>query len=299
MDNDYDKHVQAVQFLKKAQSLYEEGSYGEMHEPLEKCLNLDDSLGLGWELLGLYCLHALALKDAKYAFERADNCKGNSVEAEIALEVMREASWPDEEEILGAVNGLIALGQVFLSKSHWRPAALCFTTTQPYLEPSWKVLSMLGLIYRELGLLEVSLEYYEEASRVDGAPIELMHDKSVVLIKLGKLSEAEKLLGYLLDAVEDNPQLWNNYGAVIEAQGRDDDALEAYERAISINEEYFPALYSKGRILQKKGLMDAARPILEKALDIEGKVFDLDDVTHGEEREADGMLHVKEVRRRP
>jgi tetratricopeptide (TPR) repeat protein len=295
MDEDYEKHVEAVQFLKRARSLYEEGSYGEMQEPLEKCLNMDSSLCLGWELLGLYCLHAMALKDAKYAFERAENCKGRSDEAEIALKVMRDPSWPNEEEILGAVNGLIALGQVFLSNSRWRPAALCFTTAKPYIEPSWRILSMLGLIYRELGLLEVSLEYYEEASQMEGAPIELMHDKSVVLIKLGRLSEAEKLLGCLLDAVEDNPQLWNNYGAVLEAQGNDDDAMEAYEKAISIDDEYYPALYSKGRILQKKGLMDEARPILERALDIEGRVFDLDDVTHGEERSEDEMVHIKEV----
>jgi tetratricopeptide (TPR) repeat protein len=294
MEEDYEKHVQAVQFLKKAQAYFEEGSYDEMADPLQECLNLDSSLTLGWELLGLYCLHSLALKDALYAFEKAEN-KGRSTDAEVALKVMRSPTWPKGEELLDAVNGVVALGQAFLSNSRWRPAVICFEAAEPYIEPSWRIYSIMGLIYREMGLLEVSLDRYERASQFEGAPIELIHDKSIVLIKLGRFEDAERLLSYLLDAIDDNPQLWNNLGAVMEAQGKDDQAMEAYEKAISLDEEYYPALYSKGRILQKHGLMDEARPILEKALDIEGRVFDLDDVTHGEERSKNDMVHMKEV----
>ena len=50
MEEDYDKHVKAVQFLKRAQAYYEEGSYEKMAEPLQECLNLDGSLTLGtWQ----------------------------------------------------------------------------------------------------------------------------------------------------------------------------------------------------------------------------------------------------------
>jgi hypothetical protein len=43
------------------------------------------------------------------------------------------------------------------------------------------------------------------------------------------------------------------------------------------------------------GRMEEAKPILERALDIEGRVYDLDDVTHGEERASDDNVHLKEV----
>jgi tetratricopeptide (TPR) repeat protein len=295
MDEDYDRHVRAVQFLKEAQTHFEEGSFEKMAAPLEECLNLDNSLTLGWELLGLYCLHTLALKDALMAFENAEKNKDRSTNSKIALRVMRSPTWPHGEEMLDAVNGVAALGQTYLSNGNWRPSLLCFKAVEQYIEQTWKVHSIMGLIYRELGLLEMSLEHYSMASQLEDAPIELMHDRSVVLIKLGRFDEAEKVLRSLLDDIEDNPQLWNNLGAVLEAQEKDEDALEVYEKAISLDDGYYPALYSKGRILQKQGKMEEARPFLEKALDIEGRVYDLDDVTSAEDRSKDGMVHIKEV----
>ncbi|MGA1792707.1 MAG: tetratricopeptide repeat protein [Thermoplasmatota archaeon] len=298
MDEGYDRHVEAVQHLKAAVSLFEEGVYSKCGVELVKCLELDESLGDAWELYGLVALAGMQLSEARYGFERAEESRGQFIDADLALRAMRDPTWPQGEELLDSINGLVALGQVFLSNARWRAAALCFTTAEPYLEPNYRIGSILGLIYRELGLLEVSLQYYEQASSMDGAPPGLLHDKAIVLIKLGRFEEAERLLRYLLDAVEDDPQLWNNYGAVIEAQGRDDDALEAYERSLEHDPEYYPALYSKGRILQKKGLMDEARPILEKALDIEGRVYDLKDVLGSKERSGDGEVHLKEISRK-
>lgn len=295
MDEDYDRHVQAVQFLKKAQSQFEDGSFNDMAAPLEECLNLDNTLTLGWELLGLYCLHTLAIKDALMAFENAEKNKDRSTNSEIALKVMRSPTWPQGEEMLDAVNGVAALGQTYLSNGKWRPSLLCFKAVEPYIEQTWKVHSIMGLIYRELGSLEMSLEHYNIASQRKDAPMELMHDRSVVLIKLGRFDEAEGVLRSLMGVIEDNPQLWNNLGAVLEAQEKDEEALQVYEKAISLDDGYYPALYSMGRILQKQGKMDEARSFLEKALDIEGRVYDLDDVTSAEDRSKDGMVHVKEV----
>jgi len=298
MDEDYDRHVEAVQHLKGAISLFEEGAYSQCGKEVVKCLEMDDSLGDAWELYGLVSLAGMELAEARHGFEMAEECKGQFVDAQLAIGVMRDPTWPEGEELLDKVNGIVALGQIYLSKGRWRAAALCFTTVEPYLEPSYRIGSILGLIYRELGFLEVSLQYYEQASAMEGAPLGLLHDKSIVLIKMGRFGEAERLLRYLLDAVEDDPQLWNNFGAVLEAQGKDDEALEAYERSIEQDPEYYPALYSKGRILQKKGLMEEARPILEKALNIEGRVYDLEDVMGARERSKDGGVHLKEISRK-
>ncbi|MGA1873868.1 MAG: tetratricopeptide repeat protein [Thermoplasmatota archaeon] len=295
MDEDYDLHVEAVQQLKKAMVLYEEQLYSEMAGPLERCLELDDSLGDAWELYGLAALAAMDPENARYCFERAESSRGSHTDASLALGIMRSPSWPEGKELLDRVNGLAALGQVYLSNSRWRAAGLCFATVSPHIEPGYRIWSILGLIYRELGLLEVSLEHYERASAMEDAPFELLHDKSIVLIKMGRFVEAERLIGYLLDVLEDDPQLWNNLGAVLEAQGKDDDALEAYDKALDLDDGYYPALYSKGRILQKKGKMEEARPFMEKALGIEGRVYDLDDVTGSEMRSGDGQVHVKEV----
>jgi hypothetical protein len=71
--------------------------------------------------------------------------------------------------------------------------------------------------------------------------------------------------------------------------------MSSYERAVSVKEDYFPSLYSIGRLLQKQGRMEEARTYMERAMDIEGRVFDMDDVKGKDARERDGGVHVKEV----
>jgi len=71
--------------------------------------------------------------------------------------------------------------------------------------------------------------------------------------------------------------------------------MNVFEEALDMDPKYYPALYSKGRLLQKKGKMEEAKEVLGQALDTEGRVFDLDDVTGREAREEDGDIHVKEV----
>ncbi|MBN1390202.1 MAG: tetratricopeptide repeat protein [Candidatus Thermoplasmatota archaeon] len=288
-------HSEAVQLLKEACSLYHEGRYSDMRCYAERCLKLDVSLGMAWELFGLGRLSELDLKDPLNGFERAIGCQGRAEDAEIALTIMRGPSWPKGNELLDAVNGLVALGQAYLSRSRFRPAALCFSSVERYVRPNPTIGSILGLIYRELGMLEISLDHYEKASLLEGAPIELLHDRAIILIKLGRVQEAEGLLGQLLEKIDDDPRIWNNYGTVLEALGKDSEALKAYDKALEIDDDYYPALYSRGRNLQKRGLMEEARPILERALDIEGRVFNIDDMTRPQEPPGSTTVRLKEV----
>jgi tetratricopeptide (TPR) repeat protein len=133
------------------------------------------------------------------------------------------------------------------------------------------------------------------ASELPDSPPEVLSDLSVVMIKIGKLDEAEDLINSIMDEMGDVPQLLNNLGAVMEAKGDKESAREAYERSLEVDEGYYPALYSIGRLLQQDGKMDEAREYLNRALDIEGRVYDLNDVTSREEREADGNIHAKEI----
>ncbi|MGA1866442.1 MAG: tetratricopeptide repeat protein [Thermoplasmatota archaeon] len=295
MDEDTDASTEAVQHLRMAGSMFDEGRYSEMGVSAERSLMLDDSLGKAWELLGLARLYEMDLEGARHGFEKAVDREGHSEEAEIALKMMREPSWPKGHGALDAVNGLAALGQVYLSMGRFKAAALCFSSIEPYVEPNFRIGTLMGLIYRELGMLEVSLAYYERASSMEGAPPELLHDMSIVLIKLGRLEEAERLLGQLLEEIVDDQHIWNNYGTVLEALGRDEDALKAYDRALQIDNDYYPALYSKGRVLQKQGRMEEARPILECALNIEGRVYTIDDLSGSRERPEKGVVRIKEI----
>jgi tetratricopeptide (TPR) repeat protein len=295
MDEDYEKHVQAVQLLKEAETLFRRCEFSSMEAPLKRALDLDESLGRAWELMGMVGLSKAHISEARKCFMKAVGSKGLQQDASIALQVMESSDAHGTDDDLGTAQELIALGEVFLSGGRWIPALVCFTTVTPMIEPGWRIHSILGLIHRELGNLEPSLAEYEISISMEGSPLEVHHDKAVVLMKLGRLDEAETVLRDFLKQREGPAQVWHNLGTVLEAKGENNRAMEAYGKALELDEGYYPSLYSIGRMLQKSGRMEEGKELLQQALDMEGRVYDLSDVTGAEERANDGKIHMKEI----
>ncbi|MGA1847706.1 MAG: tetratricopeptide repeat protein [Thermoplasmatota archaeon] len=295
MDEDYDRHVQAVQLLKEAETLFNLCEFSSMGAPLKSSLVIDADLGRTWELMGMFKLSEPDLEGARECFLRAVSSRGLQQDASLALQVLgtegADHGWSEIE----TVRTMVALGEVFLSNARWRPALICFTTVGPMLKPGWRLHSIMGLIHREIGNLEPSLAEYDRAVSMEGSPLEVLHDKAVVLMKLGRLDEAEEVLRGFLARREGPAQVWHNLGTVMEAKGENARAMEAYERALELDENYYPSLYSKGRVLQKSGRMEEGKELLQRALDMEGRVYDLSDVTGAKERTDDGMIHMKEI----
>jgi tetratricopeptide (TPR) repeat protein len=295
MDDDYDDHVAAVKALEKAEELYSSMEYNDAYGPVLECLELDPELGRAWELNGMLMLYYGDMEGARTAFFEATTKKGHYPEARWGLNLMESDKWPRGEGPDADIARYSAIGTRLLNDRIWKGAALCFNKIMEMAQPHWKTLSIMGLIYREMVLLEPSLKQYQEAASFQDAPAEIYFDMSVVLIKLGKLEEAENLLVQILDQIGPSPPVLNNLGTALEAQGREDEAFEVFEEAIEMDPKYYPALYSKGRLLQKMGKMDEAREVLGQALDKEGRVFNLDDVNGRESRESDDDIHMKEV----
>ncbi|HHD15966.1 MAG: hypothetical protein DRN37_03430 [Thermoplasmata archaeon] len=295
MDEDYDDHLAAVKALEKAEELYSSMEYDRVFEHVMECLELDPELGRAWELHGMIMFYYGDMEGARTSFLEARSKKGHYPEARWALNLMESDRWPRGEGPESEMARFSMLGTSLLNDRIWKGAALCFTKLSRLSEPSWRIRSIMGLIYREMGLLEPSLEEYEAALSFPDAPAEVLFDMSVVLIKMGRLEEAESVLVELIETAGPSPPILNNLGAAVEAQGREKEALEAYDEALELDPVYYPALYSKGRILQKMGRMEEAREVLGQALDREGRVYDIDDVTGQEARREDGRVHMKEV----
>jgi tetratricopeptide (TPR) repeat protein len=177
-------------------------------------------------------------------------------------------------------------------------SAVCFRALEELTGPGWQVHSLLGFIYRQMDLLEVSLGYYDKALDSGGPRDELLFDRAIVLVRLGRLDEAAEAFRRFSEGPKGSCQSWNDLGAVLEAQGRLDEAMAAYDRAIDLDPDYYIALYSKGKLLQKRGSMDEARPVIQRALDLESRVFDINDIRSSKEAPEEGTVKVKQVMRR-
>ncbi len=295
MDENYDDHVDAVKALERAEELYSSMSYGELYGPVMECLELDPELGRAWELNGMTMFYYGDMEGARSAFREATSKKGHYPEARWALNMMESDKWPLMEGPEADIGRYTMLGTQLLNDRKWLGAALCFTKLMEITEPDWRARSIMGLIYREMDKLEPSLREYEEAASLPEAPLEIYFDMAVVLIKLGKLPEAENMLMDLIDKTGPTPPILNNLGTAIEAQGRDDEAMDIYDEVIEMDPKYYPALYSKGRLLQKRGKMDEAREVLGQALDREGRIFDINDIKGKKDRDDDDEIYMKEI----
>jgi tetratricopeptide (TPR) repeat protein len=70
----------------------------------------------------------------------------------------------------------------------------------------------------------------------------------------GDFDAAERNLQLAIDKEPDNKQLYFSLGVVYDNLDNDDKAIEAYEKAIEVDENYFDALYNLGALYFNKGV---------------------------------------------
>lgn len=294
----YEDHVAAVSELTEAERGFSTCDYELARSESESCTTMDPSVGRAWEILGLLALRDGDLYSAFGHLEMALSCKGSFEDAEAAFEVLEglgDLASLGPEEADAALDGL---GSTLVQRRRYASALSLYDGIHTRTS-SWRTASTIGFLKREMGLLEGSLAAYEEALAIEGAPPEVLSDISVVLIKLGRLEEAEGALSSCLESGLHKPNIMNNLGFVREAQEDLDGALDAYEQAIEMDPKYYPALYSKGRILQKMGKMAEARTYMDQALKLEGRVYRLEDVQGQKDRQRSGRIHAKEIMKAP
>ncbi len=118
------------------------------------------------------------------------------------------------------------------------------------------------------------LEHYEEALVTLDQAIKLYHTypidyflKGKTLKQLGE-DKVHRLLRLtmLLDPVD--AHAWNNKGYALNALGRYEEALRAYDEAIRLNPEYKEAYYNKGATLEQIGRYEEALQAYKKAVEL-------------------------------
>ncbi len=294
-DPEYQEHVEAVSHLKEAEKALGLSDIGPMDEHLDWVLDRDPSFGRAWELKGLAHLTRYEFDDARAVFEMADGCKGYFDGARASLEVMSSDSWPGGDDDGDDVLRMFSLGEAFLQGRMWEWANVCYRAMEGRARPEWQVLSTLGLIHRELGYLIPALEYYDRALKDPEAPLEVAYDRTIVLIKAGRMEDAQEGLVGILDSGWSDPRILNNLGVIREALGDLEGAQKRYREALEMDDRYYPAIYSLGRCLQQLGRMEEAKKYMNRALDIEDRVFDMDDMARAGTSPPDGTRRAKEL----
>ena len=158
---------------------------------------------------------------------------------------------------------------------------------------------------RGLAIALIGLDKFPEASR-EIAKLLVRSPKDINLLEMAartfwqqkRLVEAEIVLKRRLDLNAENSELWALYGDVLDAQKKTDQAIPAYQNAVSLNPDSITLRYALGSLFWKAIRYDDAEKIfldiLKRQPNEPRASFNLGDIylTNGEATKAVPLLKV-------
>jgi len=127
-----------------------------------------------------------------------------------------------------------------------------------------------GAIFYERGYLEQAEEFFRLAEKDDPGGAEPLYGLGSVYLEQKKSKEAREYFERAVKAAADYPatlpNAWNNLGILSAREGKTDEAIGYFQKALAINPEHAVALQNLGNAYRQKKDWNAARKTLEHAL---------------------------------
>ncbi|NJL57343.1 tetratricopeptide repeat protein [bacterium] len=122
-------------------------------------------------------------------------------------------------------------------------------------------------------LLSLSLVATPRIATAQPSEIEILFQQGSAAQEAGNYAEAEaiwrKLLQIEPDEVAAEVAAWNNLGLALAEQGKWDEAVTSYRRAIELDPNFAPAHSNLGNILRQQGKLEEAASHYRRAIEIE------------------------------
>lgn len=116
----------------------------------------------------------------------------------------------------------------------------------------------LGVTYRDAGMPQLSKDALLTAYKINGEDQDIIETLAHTCFLMGEYDEALTFCAQGLELNMRNAHLWNNSGVIFFTQGDYDSACEAFEHAVTIDPNYYDALYNLRDTYQELGNTAAA-----------------------------------------
>ncbi len=120
--------------------------------------------------------------------------------------------------------------------------------------------------HHRAGRLADAERLYRQILQADARHADALHLLGVLAHQLGRPDAAVELIGKAIVQTGTIPAFHNNLGNALKAQGRLDEAVACYVRALSLKPDHAEAHYNLGVALQAQGKLDAAATSYRRAL---------------------------------
>jgi pentatricopeptide repeat protein len=152
---------------------------------------------------------------------------------------------------------LVELGRLEEAASHFK--------TSLRFEPKAEIYSDLGFIMARLGKSEEALADYRKALELDPNCASAHFNLAVMFVQAGALGEAE---AHYRQALPGRPtaDTHNGLGYVLARQGRTDEAVAEFRKAIDVDPHFTPAYNNLADALAKQGKLEEAEDYYRRSL---------------------------------
>ncbi len=126
----------------------------------------------------------------------------------------------------------------------------------------------IGQAYLALGQPEAALELLNQAVNLSPLNLEFLEKNSVALLQVGRTSEAQTTLEFVLAENPKRKLALSNLGYILASQGKVEQAEFFYDRAIALDPDYEQALINKAAVRMFKNDLKVAEQLLRRVLEV-------------------------------
>ena len=116
----------------------------------------------------------------------------------------------------------------------------------------------LGITYRDAGMMQLAKDALLTAHKINEEDQDIIETLAHTYYISGELEEALTLCAKGWEQNIRNAPLWNNSGVIFFTQGDYDSACEAFEHAVTIDPNYYDAVFNLRDTYQELGNLSAA-----------------------------------------
>jgi tetratricopeptide (TPR) repeat protein len=143
------------------------------------------------------------------------------------------------------------------------------TFLEPYAkagQPDVEVLTALGMAQARIGRTEDALATFARAREVDPTNPMILVNAGTVYLMRGDRARARQAFEAALDIDDGVARAHNSLGVIAAQEGRMDEAIARWQRAVALNPRDYQGLFNLGMTLRKQGRDREAREYLEAYL---------------------------------
>lgn len=177
-----------------------------------------------------------------------------------------DAMEPYARNISSNLDAALMLSELYLRQNKAFKALDILSQLQRAYPDEKKVDLLEIKIMAARGKFEEAIETIDQSEHKN-SDISFILTKSLLLLEIGKIKEADYVADKLLDVSPQNPNLINFKSAVLIRQGKWDEALEKVNLALSIDPDHFSARYNLASIQVAKGRHSKANQLLTTLLE--------------------------------